>query len=142
LEETVQQQAIRVTESDSRRLEVLIEGSRPRNVRDAGSLQRLESQLSEAEVVPGSGIDPDVVTMDSEVRVRHLDTDEVRVFRVVYPSAAAADAGRISVLAPLGMAVLGRAAGETVLWPTPGGLRRLRIEGVLYQPERAAKEVA
>lgn len=138
----MQYQAIRVTEADSRRLEVLIEGSRPRNVRDAGSLDLLESQLSEAEVVPAAGIDPDVVTMDSEVRVRDLDTSEVRVFRLVYPSGADAAAGRISVLAPLGMAVLGRAAGEEVLWRTPGGARRLRIEGVLYQPERAANEVA
>jgi regulator of nucleoside diphosphate kinase len=142
MEGTVQYQAIRVTESDSRRLEVLIEGSRPRNVRDAGSLELLESQLNEAEVVPAARIDPDVVTMDSEVRVRDLDTGEVRVFRLVYPSAADAGAGRISVLAPLGMAVLGRAAGEEVLWATPGGRRRLLIEGVLYQPERNAKDVA
>lgn len=135
-------QAIRVTEADSHRLEVLIEGARPRNIRDAGSLQLLESQLSEAEVVPATRIGPDVVTMESEVKVRDLDTHEVRVFRLVYPAAADADAGRISVLAPLGMAVLGRASAEDILWQTPGGLRRLRIEGVLYQPERSAREVA
>ena len=138
----MQQHAIRVTESDSSRLEILIEGRRPRSGRDSGSLELLESQLREAEVVPAIHIDPDVVTMDSEVRVRDLDTDEVRAFRVVYPAAANADAGRISVLAPLGMAVLGRAAGERVIWQTPGGRRRLGIEGVLYQPERAAREVA
>ena len=138
----MQHQAIRVTEADSRRLEILIEGSRPRNARDAGSLDLLESRLSEADVVPSEGIDPNVVTMDSDVRVRDLDTHEVKVFRLVYPSAANADEGRISVLAPLGMAVLGRAAGEHVAWQTPGGRRRLRIDVVLRQPEREAQEVA
>jgi regulator of nucleoside diphosphate kinase len=138
----MQYSSIRLTDADSRRLETLVEGSRPRNARDASSLERLESQLSEADVVPASRIDPDVVTMNSEVRVHDLDTHQVRVFRVVFPAAANAEVGRVSVLAPLGLAVLGRAAGEQVAWQAPGGPRRLRIEHVLYQPERDGKDVA
>lgn len=138
----MQKQTIRVSDADSRRLEAMLEGSRPRSTRDAGSLELLERHLDEAEVVPATGIEPDVVTMNSEVRVRDMDTHEARVFRVVFPSAANAEAGRISVLAPLGMAVLGRASGEHVAWRTPGGVRRLRIDRVLHQPEREGTEVA
>ena len=136
------QQTIRVTDVDSRRLEMLIQGTRPNDKRDQGSVELLERHLDDAEVTPAHGIGPDVVTMNSEVRVRDVDTHEAIVFRVVFPRAADAAAGRISVLAPLGMAVLGRRVGEHVAWQTPGGLRRLQVDRVLYQPEREGKDVA
>jgi regulator of nucleoside diphosphate kinase len=121
---------------------MLIQGSRLSGKRDDGNVDLLERHLDEADVTPAHGIAPDVVTMNSEVRVRDLDTGEAIVFQVVFPTAAAAAPGRISVLAPLGMAVLGRKIGEEVEWETPGGLRRLRVDRVLYQPEREGKEVA
>jgi regulator of nucleoside diphosphate kinase len=138
----MQQQTIQVTDIDSRRLVGIIDGSRPRDQRDADSVDRLERHLDDADVLPARHIGPNVVTMNSEVRVRDLDTLQTRVFRVVFPRAADSAAGRISVLAPLGMAVLGRRAGETVAWETPGGVRRLRLDRVLYQPEREGKDVA
>lgn len=138
----MQQQTIQVTDIDSRRLVGIIDGSRPPDARDAESVDRLERHLDDADVLPARRIGPDVVTMNSEVRVRDLDTLETRVFRVVFPRAADSSGGRISVLAPLGMAVLGRRAGETVAWETPGGVRRLRLDRVLYQPEREGKDVA
>jgi regulator of nucleoside diphosphate kinase len=138
----MQQQTIQVTDIDSRRLVGIIDGPRPRHQRDADSVDRLERHLDEADVLPARHIGPDVVTMNSEVRVRDLDTHQAMVFRVVFPRAADSAAGRISVLAPLGMAVLGRRAGETVAWETPGGVRRLRLDRVLYQPEREGKDVA
>ena len=63
-------------------------------------------------------------------------------FRVVFPRAANAAAGNISVLAPLGMAVLGRRVGEEITWSVPAGARRLRVEDVLYQPERDGRDLA
>jgi regulator of nucleoside diphosphate kinase len=135
------QQTIHVTDFDSRRLEALIEGLRPRVLRDARHVDLLERHLDDAEVMRADRIGPDVVTMNSEVRVKDLDTPETIVFRVVFPSAADTAAGKISVLAPLGMAVLGRRVGDDVTWQTPGGLRRLRIERLLYQPEREGKDV-
>jgi hypothetical protein len=66
----------------------------------------------------------------------------VAIFSVVFPRASDAAGGRISVLAPLGMAMLGRRVGEHVTWPTPGGQRRLLVDHVLYQPEREGKDVA
>lgn len=136
----MQQQTVRVTDVDSRRLEILTQGS-PSDPRDVGSVDLLQRHLDEAEIMPAARIAPDVVTMNSEVRVRDLDAHETIVFRVVFPGAADAASGRISVLAPLGMAVLGRRAGDHVSWPTPGGLRRLRVDRVLYQPEREGWEI-
>jgi len=138
----MQQQNVRVTEFDSRRLQALIEGSLLRDVRDTGSVELLERHLFEAEVLPATRIEADVVTMNSEVLVTDLDTAEAFTFRVVFPRAANAAAGSISVLAPLGMAVLGRKVGDEITWQVPSGVRRLRVDDVLYQPERDGKDIA
>ena len=136
------QQTVRLTEVDSRALGILVEGLRPRVSRDAESVELLERHLDAAYVIPAKRIGPDVVTMNSEVQVQDLDTHQTVVFRLVFPRAANAAAGRISVLAPLGMAVLGRRVGEVVTWRTPGGLRRLQVGHLVYQPEREGKDFA
>lgn len=138
----MQQQTIRVTDFDSRRFQSLIEGSKVVNTRDAGSVDWLERHLDEAEVTPAGHIGPDVVTMSSQVLVTDLDSGETFDFQVVFPRAADAASGKISVLAPLGMAVLGRRVGQLVTWQVPAGLRRLRVDSVLYQPEREGRDIA
>lgn len=138
----MQEQYVRVTEVDSRRLQTLIDGALLRDRRDTSSVEELERHLVEAEVLPAALIGSDVVTMNSEVLVTDLDTDETFGFRVVFPRAANAAAGSISVLAPLGMAVLGRRVGEEITWSVPAGTRRLRVEEVLYQPERDGRDLA
>jgi len=135
-------QDVRVTEVDSRRLQALIDAALRRNERDSSSVAKLERHLLEAEVLPAGRVGPDVVTMNSEVLVTDLDAGETLRFRVVFPRAANAGAGSISVLAPLGMAVLGRRAGEEITWRVPAGARRLRVEAVLYQPERDGRDLA
>lgn len=138
----VREEGLRLTDVDTRRLRALIDGFRPRDLRDASGVARLERHLDEAQVLPASHIGPDVVTMGSEVRIRDLDTQRLIVFRVVLPRWADASAGRISVLAPLGMAVLGRREGDHVTWESPGGHRRSRLDRILHQPEREGREVA
>ena len=138
----MREEPVRLTDVDARRLQGLVDGSRPRDLRDAGSVALLLRHMDDAEVLPANRIDPDVVTMGSEVVVRDLDTHEVVIFRIVFPRSADAAAGKVSVLAPLGMAVLGRRVGDHVDWRTPGGLRRLRVDRVLYQPEREGKDLA
>jgi regulator of nucleoside diphosphate kinase len=124
-----------VTEDDARKLRTLLVGVRERSVRDREHLRQLDDELDRARLVPASEIPADVVTMNSELALRDLDTGEEMVFRVVFPSEANADQQRISVLAPLGTAVLGYRAGDAIEWVVPGRTRRLRIESVLYQPE-------
>jgi len=134
--------SLRVTEVDSRRLQTLIDGALLRHSRDASSVEELERHLLEAEILPPAHIGPDVVTMNSEVLVTDLDSGETLSFRVVFPRAANAGVGNISVLAPLGMAVLGRRVGEEIAWEVPAGTRRLRLDDVLYQPERDGRDLS
>jgi regulator of nucleoside diphosphate kinase len=133
---------VRLTEADARRLQGLVAGRAPHNSHDDRMLAQLEERLEEAEVVPEAHVGPDVITMDSDVRVTDLATGEAFVFRVVFPRQANASAGRISVLAPLGLAVLGRTVGEEVESPVPGGLRRLRIEARLERRAGEGRDVA
>ena len=135
------QHTARVTDFDSRRLQGVIADPHSVHPRDAGGIESLERRLDDAEVVRADRIGPDVVTMSSQVRISDLDKNETMVFRLVFPSSADAASGRISVLAPLGTAVLGRRVGEKVTWEAPGGVRSLRVEEILYQPEREGNDL-
>jgi len=75
--------------------------------------------------------------MNSRVRLRDLRTGECETHTLVYPEAADLELGKLSVLAPLGTALLGSRTGEVIEFDTPGGVRRLKVERVLYQPEAA-----
>ena len=133
------ERAIFITEEDFERLEGLLEGAARQGGRDRENVRRLAEELDRAHVVPADSIPADVVTMDSEVALWNLDTGEEMVFTVVFPGKANVDERRLSVLAPLGAAVLGYRAGDIIEWTVPGGVRRLKVEEVLYQPEAARK---
>jgi regulator of nucleoside diphosphate kinase len=75
--------------------------------------------------------------MNSTAQVRDLKTNEIMTFTLVFPAAANIDDGKISVLAPVGTAMLGHRAGEDFEWHVPAGPVRLRVEQLLYQPEAA-----
>jgi regulator of nucleoside diphosphate kinase len=130
------QRDIFLTEDDWDRLQALLSGT-GRTRRDREHVEQLASEIERANIVSPDEIPADVVTMHSEVELKDLDTGEVMVFRLVYPSQADADHGRVSVLAPIGTAVIGYRAGDTIEWTVPGGTRRLQIGRVLYQPEAA-----
>ncbi len=131
------ERTIYITEFDKARLEDLLRGARGWNGRDAEHLLALERELERAYVVRSADIPPNVVTMNSQVRVKDLDSREIQVLTVVFPLEADSARGKISVLAPIGTGLLGYPVGETVEWPVPGGLRRLKIQAILYQPEAA-----
>ena len=127
---------IYITKPDYERLTKLIEIAREREG-DANReyLDRLEEELNRAEVVQQQDIPADVITMRSTVRVKDLDTSEEIIYRLVFPTEANYDEGRISVLAPIGTAMLGYRRGDVIDWQVPSGVRRLSVEEVLYQPE-------
>ena len=126
-----------VTEFDESRLRNLLEGVRRWNARDRTHVNHLESELDRAQVVPPADVPPDVVTMNSEIAVRDVDSNEEMTFAVVFPSDANVDRQTISILAPIGTAVLRYRTGDTIEWNVPGRTRRLKIERVLFQPEAA-----
>jgi len=126
-----------VTEFDENRLRNLLDGACRWDARDRTHVDHLESELDRAHVVPSADVPPDVVTMNSEVAVRDVDSNEEMTFAVVFPSEANVNRRKISILAPIGTAVLGYRVGDTIEWNVPGRTRRLRIERVLFQPEAA-----
>ncbi len=91
------------------------------------SLQRLRRELARAVVLEPALIPPTVVGLNSRVRLQDLDAQDVEEYTLVAPDQADADQGRISLLAPIVAALLGYREGEEIEWPTPGGLRRLRL---------------
>lgn len=126
-----------VTESDMRRLSQMLASEFAAAVVPGRYLNDLRAELQRAEVVAEDQVPDDVVTMDSTVILRDLDTGEQETFTLVYPSRANIAKDRLSVLAPVGTAILGFCVGDVVRWAVPDGYRRLRIEQVVYQPERA-----
>lgn len=126
---------IHLTQADLDRLLALIESS-------AGKpFEKLEGELLRAKVVPRDRIPHDLVTMNSRVVFENETTQERREITLVYPDLADIDAGRISVLVPVGTALLGLRVGQSIDWTLPSGeTQRYRIVDVPYQPEAHGKE--
>lgn len=118
-----------VTTSDFERLQRVLSSH------DGAGVDRLDIELARAEVVDPHEVPSDVVTMNSEVVSEDLATGVKRTVRIVYPEDADAQQGRVSVLAPLGSALLGLGVGQEIEWRMPQGIRRLRVVAVPYQPE-------
>jgi regulator of nucleoside diphosphate kinase len=100
----------------------------------------LQAELDRAEVVEPKDVPPSVVTMNSTVRFAIEPSGEEFCLTLVYPKDMNGAGDRLSVLAPVGSALLGLATGDRIEWPRPGGgLIQVRIVEVVYQPERAGE---
>jgi regulator of nucleoside diphosphate kinase len=128
---------IHITEADFEKLRRLVEGRRSGAGPDGEYLDILEQELDRAHIIEAEAIPRDVVTMNSEVRLKDLDSGDVKVYRLIFPSQARTK-NSISVLAPVGTAMLGYRVGDTIEWRVPKGIRRLQVMDVLYQPEAAS----
>lgn len=126
-----------ITAFDKKRLDELIDVARAFRGKPRRDLDDLASELKRAMVVDPSQVPVDVVTMNSKVLIHDVDTAKEVTYELVFPNAANVDTGAISVLAPVGTAILGYRVGEIVEWPVPSGNRRIRIEKLIYQPEAA-----
>jgi regulator of nucleoside diphosphate kinase len=115
-----------ITEADYTRLRALVASSRICRQRDTEHLDQLERELDRA-TISDNGIPKGVVMMNSRVRVRDLNTGHEFDYHIVFPKDADVARNRISVLAPIGTALLGYGAGTTVEWKAPSGVRRWRI---------------
>ena len=132
----VKQTDIYITKPDYERLTKLIELAREwEGEANRKHLDSLEEELDRAEVVQQSEIPPDVITMRSTVRVKDMDTGEKMTYQLTFPTEANYDEGKISVLAPIGTAMLGYRRGAVIEWEVQSGVRKLKVEEVLYQPE-------
>lgn len=110
---------------DRERLRLLLEQHSPTEV-----TEQLEGELDRARLVPWDEVPRDVVVMNSELEYEVVGASQRRRLQLVFPTDADTAAGRISVLAPLGCALLGLHVGQEIDWRMPGGLRRLRVVSV------------
>ena len=130
---------IYIIDADEARLRGLLASRAGDRVgRDQEHLLELAEELERAFVVEATEVPSGVVMLHSRVRVADLSSGERRELTLVFPSEADAATGRISVLAPLGCALMGYREGEVVEWEMPGGLRRLEIQKVLPPDVRPA----
>jgi regulator of nucleoside diphosphate kinase len=121
-----------ITEQDFDRLRHLADSARyDRNHR------MLHAELERGQVVAATTVPRNIVTMNSRVRVRDLRLDETETYTLVYPDDVDVADGKISVLAPLGIALLGARVNQIIKFAAPAGPRRLKVEKILYQPESA-----
>lgn len=128
---------ISITEFDLERLQKLLQEARYTDSRRAEYLEALQNELARAQIVSPQEVPADVITMNSTACLVDLDTGEEEHYTLVFPEDADLGKARISVLAPIGTAMLGYEVGDTFEWPVPDGTRRLQVKSILYQPEAA-----
>ena len=105
-------------------------------------MRLLENELKRGQIVEAEDLPRDVITMNSRAELVDLETEERMQFTLVLPRDANIDEGKISVLAPLGTAMLGYRVGDEFQWHVPHGIRRLRVTDVYFQPEAELKKAA
>jgi regulator of nucleoside diphosphate kinase len=131
---TIPKPPILLSSLDLKRLEALLDKMPPA---EAERHDALAAELARAEVVEPSKVPANIVTMNSRVTFEDEATGEATTVTLVYPGAAGAS-GTVSILAPVGSALLGLTKGQHIDWPTPDGhQRRLRVLDISYQPEAA-----
>jgi len=126
-----------LTQPDQRRLGQMTRSLREQRGPHSGFAGQLARRMAAAEVTPARGVDPDVVTMNSRVRLKDIDTGACHTFKLVFQRDAGGLDESISVLSPLGCALLGTRVGDVIDWRVRFGVRRMRIDSVPYQPEAA-----
>lgn len=122
--------SIIISSVDYSRLVALINSARLDRRVPRESLDALEHELTRATVVEPAELPDNIVAMNSTVWFREMDADEVEKYVLVYPAEADVIHDRISVLAPMGTALLGYRVGDVVQWQVPSGKRRFQIVDV------------
>lgn len=133
--------SILVTQVDFYRLSKLVKSLHGNSGIDPVYLKFLNLELQKAEKVDSKQITPDFVTMNSLVRIKFPDTGTSMDIRLVYPQNADLSRGLVSVLSPLGCALLGYRVGDVVTFQAPKNIQKVRIDQVLYQPEANGEDL-
>lgn len=119
-----------ITDQDYERLSLLVQHA----TGDAAAL--LDEELARATVISQKEVPYDVVTMNSRIRFLDEETGKETEITLVYPKDADVTTGKVSILAPVGMALIGLRYGQSIEWPMPKGKsRRLKVMSIVYQPE-------
>ncbi|MDD2295722.1 MAG: GreA/GreB family elongation factor [Eubacteriales bacterium] len=103
-------------------------------------VRKLENEINKASVIQPDQATPDLITMNSRVLLQ-LDDTEMDLW-LVYPKEADVNENKVSILSPIGTAILGYSKGDTIQWEVPSGFTRIVIKEILYQPESAWEDDA
>jgi regulator of nucleoside diphosphate kinase len=128
-----------MTHADHRRLRSLVDRRLSSADGELANVAALRQRLRGARLVGRSQIPRNVVTMNSRVALRNLDSGDRLTCTLAYPGKARASRHHVPVTRPLGTAMLGKRVGQIIRWPGGARERRLRIQSVPYQPEAAGE---
>jgi len=128
-------QGIWITKANLKELRALIAGIQAGGLKTQTYVGKLAKELERAKPVSPGRIPRNVVTMNSQVRVLDIESNSEATYTIVFPAQANIAENKISILAPLGTALLGYRVGDIVEWEVPSGLKHYKIQEVLYQPE-------
>ena len=127
----------RLTKNDYTRIYKAITDAKNSKTINSNEAEKLLSELSKAEIVPSEKIDKDVVTMNSEVKLFFENTQKEQSFKIVYPQDANLKENKISIFSPIATALIGYKIGDEIEWIVPGGMTKIKIVDLIYQPEAA-----
>lgn len=124
---------------DYKRLDLLLRDSARGSRVPRERLGTLRAKLQQGLILEPSQIPQDVITMNSTVSLRDLDTQELETYSLVYPGFANGLENCVSILASLGLHILGHRVRDIVAWDAPAGCVRVKVEGLVFQPEREGR---
>jgi regulator of nucleoside diphosphate kinase len=105
----------------------------------ADHVRALDAEMRDAIVMPAAQVPPNVITMHSKA-VLSFGGEEDEMYTLVYPNEADLSENLLSVLSPVGTAILGYRVGDVVDWDVPDGTVAIQVKSVEYQPEAAGDE--
>ena len=121
--------------NDRERLTPVVERARSSWLTYAPYLEQFRAELRRSRVIPPSEVPGDVITMNSRFALSDARGDGPRCYTLVYPEEESPQLGKVSVLSPMGAALLGARVGEEVCWTSTDGLESATVQRLLYQPE-------
>jgi regulator of nucleoside diphosphate kinase len=122
---------IYVTESDDKRLRMILSSQNPQDMNRRRLLDTLRTELDSAIAIAPGDTPEDVVTMNSKVILTDLDIGETMVCTLVFPGNSDPERNSISILTPVGAALIGRRIKDNIDVDAPAGRRLFRIDGIL-----------
>ena len=128
---------VTLTKNDYTRIYKAITVAKNSKTINSNEAEKLLSELSKAEIVSSEKIDKDVVTMNSEVKLFFENTQKEQSFKIVYPQDANLKENKISIFSPIATALIGYKIGDEIEWIVPGGMTKIKIVDLIYQPEAA-----
>lgn len=123
-----------ITDTDYERLDSLLI-TPPMELRKSDLLKEFSVEFLSADIRPQKDISSRVITMNTSVRLKEINSQKEVEVTITYPKDANSHERKVSVFSKVGLALLGRVLGDTITWPIPGGVGQFEIIEVTYQPE-------